>query len=75
MSVYQDITALSAPYLGPAASQFIGRQCTLYLKIQPESLSKEHLVELAKWVEVSGVRFMDEAKAKDLATKIERLQG
>jgi hypothetical protein len=72
MSVYQDVTTLSKSYLGPAAEQFIARQCQSYLKIEPQSLTKQHLAELAKWVEVGGTRFMDEAKSKELAAKIAR---
>jgi hypothetical protein len=70
MSVFQEVTTLSKAYMGPAAAQFITRQCQLFLKIQPEALSKQHLPELAKWVEVGGIRFMDEAKSKELAAKI-----
>jgi hypothetical protein len=70
MSVYRDVIALSTPYLGPAAEQFINRECALYLEIKPEALAKQHLADLAKWVEISCVRFMDEAKAKELAGKI-----
>jgi hypothetical protein len=72
MSLYQDITALSKPYLGPAAEQFIAKQCRNYLKIEPELLSRRHLAELAKWVETAGTRFMAEAKSIELAAKIAR---
>ena len=70
MSVYQEITALSTPFLGPAAEQFITRQCTLHLRIEPAALAKQHLAELARCVEVAGVRYMVETKAKELATRI-----
>jgi len=73
MSLYHDVTTVGATYLGPAAEPFIGRQCTLYLKIQPQALAKEHLPELAKWIEVAGTRFLDAMKAKELATKIAAL--
>jgi hypothetical protein len=63
---------MSKVYLGPAAEQFIARQCRLHLKIDPADLGKTHLPELAKWVEVAGMRFMDEAKSKELAKKIAR---
>ncbi len=72
MSLYQDITSLTKPYLCPAAEQFIARQCQLFLKIQPEALSKQHLAELARCVEVGGVRFIEESKSKELAAKIAR---
>jgi len=72
MSLYQEITKISAPYLGPAAESFIGKQCKLFLKIEPESLAKHHLGELAKWIEVGGTRYMDEARTKELAAKVAR---
>jgi hypothetical protein len=70
MSVYQDVTNVSKNYLGPAAEQFIARQCQLHLKIEAAALNKAHLPELAKWMELAGVRFMDEAKSKELARKV-----
>ena len=72
MSVHQEIMTLSKPYFGPAAEQFIARQCEL-LKIDPQALGKQHLPALAERVEVGGLRFMDEAKSKELAIKIARL--
>lgn len=73
MTLYEQIANLSKPYLGPASEQFIARQCSLYLNGTPEKLAKSHLAELAKWVETSGIRFMDEAKARELAGKIAKL--
>jgi hypothetical protein len=72
MSLYQEITTLSTPYLGPAAESFISKQCKLFLKIEPESLAKHHLKDLARWIEVGGVRFMDEARTKELSAKVAR---
>jgi hypothetical protein len=69
MSLYH---GAAQTYLGPAAEQFIARQCRAYLKIEPDALNKQHLTELTKWVEVGGMRFMDEAKSKELASKIAR---
>jgi len=70
MSVYQDVTTVSKTFLGPAAEQFIARQCQLHLKIEPAALSKAHLSALSRHVEVAGIRYMDEAKSKELARKI-----
>ena len=50
--------------------QFIAKQCKLYLKIEPDVLSKQHLKDLAKWVEVGAMRFLDDAKCKELAAKV-----
>lgn len=70
MSLYTDITALSKPYLGPAAEQFIAKQCQTYLNIAPTALTKAHLADLSMWVDTAGRRFMDAAKCKELAAKI-----
>jgi len=58
------------PYLGPAAEQFIKRQCAVYLGTNPDKVVASQLAALAKGVETSAVRVMDEGKAKELATKI-----
>lgn len=73
MSVYDSVLSTSKPYLGPAAEQFIARQCQLHLKIDAAALTKTHLPELARWVEVAGMRFMDESKSKELAGRVSRL--
>lgn len=72
MSLYQDITTLTKPYLGPAAEQFIAKQCQTYLNIDPASLTKAHLKDLAMWVDTAGRRFMEGAKCQELAAKIAR---
>jgi hypothetical protein len=72
MSLYQDITTLSKPYLGAETEQFIARQCRTYLNIQPEALEKKHLAVLAEWVEMGATRFVSSDKAKELAAKIAR---
>lgn len=72
MSVHQDVTAICKNYLGPAAEQFIAKQCQTYLNIAPTALTKAHLKELAMWVDVAGTRYIDAAKTKELAAKIAR---
>ena len=73
MSVYTDVTTIAKPYLGPAADQFIAKQCQTYLNVAPAALTKAHLKDLAMWVDTAGRRFMDEAKCKELAGKIVRI--
>jgi len=73
MTVYENVINTTKVYLGPASEQFISRQCSLYLKVDPKSLAKSHLPDLAKWVEVGGLRFMEAAKVKELAGKLSRL--
>jgi hypothetical protein len=72
VSVYQDVTTVSKNFLGPAAEQFITRQCQLHLKIEAQMLNKSHLAELARAVEIAGVRYMEAAKSKELADRIAR---
>jgi hypothetical protein len=72
VSVQQDVTAICKNYLGPAAEQFIAKQCQMYLKIAPTDLTRAHLSDLAMWVDVAGTRYMDAAKSKELAAKIAR---
>jgi hypothetical protein len=73
MSIYQEVMTVTKPYMGPASEQFISKQCKLYLKIEPEVLSKQHLKDLASWVEVGARRFLEEAKCKEMAAKIARV--
>lgn len=70
MTLYEKVIDVSKPYLGPAAEQFIGRQCKSHLKIEPNGLGPGHLKDLAKWVQNSGALIMDAAKAAELAQKI-----
>lgn len=72
MSLYEQVVGISKPYLGPAAEQFIARQCKL-LRIEAPSLANENLAALAKWMEVGAKLVMDEGKAKELASKVKAL--
>jgi len=73
MTVYESVINTCKLYLGPASEQFISRQCSLHLKVEPQSLGKQHLPELAHYVEVGGLRFMEAAKVKELSGKLSRL--
>ncbi len=70
MSLYETVVNTGKPYLGPAAESFIARQCKSHLKIDPAALSRPHLKELAKWMEIGGGLIMDSAKAAEMAKKI-----
>ena len=67
------ILEMSKPYFGPAAEQFLGRQCKTHLKIELGTISKSELKELSKWVELSGGLIMDAGKASEIAKKIAAL--
>jgi len=71
MSALSDkVLSLSAPYLGPAAKQFLERQCSAHLSTSFDGLSAEHLPELAKWINISAGLIIDKAKAEELANKV-----
>ena len=67
------VLTLSKPYFGPAAEQFLGRQCKTHLKVEFATLSQANLKDLAKWVELSGGLIMDQPKAAEIAKKIASL--
>jgi hypothetical protein len=71
--VTNKVLAVSKPYLGPAAEQFLARQCKLFLKIDSAALTAANLKELAGCFEVGGRAIMDPAKAAELAKKIAAL--
>ncbi|MGA3226168.1 MAG: hypothetical protein ABSC65_20555 [Acidobacteriaceae bacterium] len=71
--VTNKVLAVSKPYLGPAAEQFLVRQCKLFLKIDSAALTAANLKELAGCFEVGGRAIMDPAKATELAKKIAAL--
>jgi hypothetical protein len=73
MRVLDKVIGVSKPYLGPAADQFIERQCKTHLKIEPGALAASQLAELAKRVEISAGLIMDPGKASELAKKIAAL--
>lgn len=70
---YERVVDLCKPYMGPAAGSFIDRICSMYLKVPPAQLQKANLVDLARWVEAGGLRFMEEQKAKELAIRVAQL--
>jgi hypothetical protein len=72
VSLYEQVVGISKPYLGPAAEQFVARQCKL-LRIEAPALANDNLLALAKWMEVGAKLVMDEAKAKELASKVKAL--
>ena len=66
--------AVSATYLGPAAKVFLERQTRAHMGGLPfDQLEKQHLLELARWVQISAGLVIEPAKAKELAEKIGKL--
>jgi hypothetical protein len=74
MTVLDKVIEVSKPYLGPAAIQFIERQCKSHLKTEPSLLAATQLQDLSKRVEISAGLIMDAGKAAELARKIAALR-
>jgi len=72
MSVLSEkINAVAVNYLGPAAGVFMERQTRFHLNgLKFEDVEKQHLTDLAKWVQVSAALVIDKQKAKELSDKI-----
>ena len=75
MSALSDkAVAISATYLGPAAKVFLERQTRAHMGGLPfETLERQHLPELARWVHISAKLIIEPAKAKELADQIGKL--
>lgn len=70
----EQVLSLSVQYLGPAAKRFLERQTTSHMDgLSFDSLEKQHLDDLAKWVDISASLIIDKAKAKELSGKIKAL--
>ncbi len=70
MGLYEQTVTIAKPYLGVAAERFMARQCNAHLNVAPENLTKAHLDDLARWVEISAKLLIDEAKAREFRGKI-----
>jgi hypothetical protein len=68
------VLKLSVNYLGPAAKIFFERQTKAHMNgLQFDSLERQHLPELSKWVLISASLVIDQPKAKELSEKIGNL--
>jgi hypothetical protein len=52
MTIEQDCLAVLTSQMGPAAKAFLERQCKSHLNKAPSALSKQDIVELAKWCQI-----------------------
>lgn len=50
MSLFEEVVALTEPYLGPAAHRFVSRQIAFHLGKPPQELIAADLPQLAEWV-------------------------
>ena len=72
MNPYGAVLAITKNYLGPAAESFLSRQCQL-LKFEATQITKDHCKDLAAAVEIAACRFIERAKAEDMAKRIAAL--
>jgi hypothetical protein len=68
----KSLIEIAIGYLGPAGERFMARQLThLEGGITLETITRDHLAELARWVEISSALLLDDkAKANEFAEKI-----
>ncbi len=74
MALYDNVVAVAATYMGPAAERFVSRQISAHLSVSPTDLAAQHMDELAKWIMESGKLVMDEAKAVELSQKVKTMK-
>ena len=68
------VLAESIKYLGPAAKRFLERQTKFHLDgLEFDSLSPQHIPELAKWVDISAQLLIEKGKAAELSEKIKKM--
>jgi hypothetical protein len=73
-SLSEGVLAESIKYLGPAAKKFLERQTRNHLGgVEFDSLSRQHIPELAKWVNASASLIIDKDKALELSEKIRKM--
>jgi hypothetical protein len=73
MTPYDSVLEIAKTYLGPAADSFLARQCKVALGMEPAQVTKAHFKDLASSAEVAACRFIDRAKAEDMAKRIAKL--
>lgn len=49
-SLFDEVVALTEPYLGPASRRFVARQIAFHLGKPPDELTEDDLPQLADWV-------------------------
>lgn len=73
-SLYAQVVATAAEYMGPAANRFIVRQIRTHLSKDPAQLEAKDLPTLAHWIRLEITLLTDEEKIIDaFASSIEKL--
>jgi len=71
----EKVLKLTLEYIGPASQAFLERQTVRHMDgLHFENLQKNHLAELAKWINISAGLLIDPEKARVLSEKILKLQ-
>jgi hypothetical protein len=73
MNPYDRVLAVAKFYMGPAAESFLTRQCQVALKLEAAKITTAHYKDLGAWVEVAACRFIEQAKAAEMAKRIAAL--
>lgn len=72
--ISEKVTKIGVNYLGPAAKTFFERQTKAHMGGLPfDEVEKDNLLDLSKWVNISGSLIIQKDKAKELADKIAAL--
>ncbi|MDF2461322.1 MAG: hypothetical protein K0S68_725 [Candidatus Saccharibacteria bacterium] len=75
-ALYQEVTAITEEYLGPAAERFVARQITFHLNKTPQELAVEDIPKLIEWTKVTlGLLTEDRQMIEDFGNKMSRLQA
>jgi hypothetical protein len=74
MTPYDSVLTIAKRYMGPAAESFLAKQCQVGLQVEASKITNDHLKNLAATVEVAACRFIDRAKAEDMAKRIAALR-
>jgi hypothetical protein len=73
-SLFEQVTAITEDYLGPAAERFVSRQITFHLRKDPLDLNAADIPKLVEWTKVTlGLITEDRQMVDDYAIKINEL--
>ena len=76
VSLFEEVVALTEPYLGPAAHRFVARQIAFHLSKPPFELEPDDLPQLAEWVSATlSLLTEDQAGVGEYADHILLLGG
>lgn len=68
------VLKVTIDYIGPSSQKFLERQTTSHMNgLTLNDLKKEHVPELAKWVNVSAGLLIGKEKATELQGKLLKL--